>query len=126
MIADEEVEAAWNAFNADNPAQDVMRAALEAARAVKSENTAAIVMSLRMACGYEFITDEVRKSCSHASNGLVVDAAACISDLAAALRELISSAKPCPSCHEEAECYVFSMSSLADSGATLVKWGLDK
>jgi hypothetical protein len=66
--------------------QGSMRAALEAALGARSENAATIVMSLRMACGYENLTDEVRKSCSHASNGLVIDAAACIDDLAAVLK----------------------------------------
>lgn len=85
QITDEMVEAARDIINDPR-----MRAALEAALGARRKNAATIVMSLRMACGYEDITDEVRKSCSHASNGLVIDAAACIEDLAAALKPFAS------------------------------------
>lgn len=91
--------------------QGSMRAALEAALGARSENAATIVMSLRMACGYENLTDEVRKSCSHASNGLVIDAAACIEDLAAALKEVISVSDRATDIYDRAR-------------ATLERWGL--
>ncbi len=48
---------------------------------------------------------------------------AMIVSLRAALRTLIESAKLCPSCHEENECYVFSMTALADAGAALGQGG---
>lgn len=141
QITDEMVEAALDAYDAPRyaPCEKRMRAALEAALGplleyqrkqaedimtlgqqvgrleaalvAQSKRESEIVMSLRMACGYSNITDEVRKSCSHASNGLVIDAAACIEDLAAALKEVISVSDRATDIYNRAR-------------ATLERWGL--
>lgn len=39
--------------------------------------------------------------------------------LRAVLTALIKSAKPCPSCHPENECYVFSMVALAEASRAI-------
>lgn len=85
QITDEEVAFALKHWRSDiyPNAETAMRAALEAWFQLKQKRERlTLPEKLRQACLCENVTGEERALRSHASTGLVLDAAACIEDLA--------------------------------------------